>query len=256
MAASDLFYRYYDLLFEEKDYKDEVRLVLDLYRKTNHSLPLRVLEIGCGTGNHTVEFSKETEEVVAVDIDQRMVRLTRDKLEESGLENVTVYDTPIEELAEEGFDVAVALFNVITYLPDTATLNTLMKAVAERLMPGGIFIFDCWNGIASIIDPPASKSSALECDGLRIDTVVSASTDLIGQLSDIRYEITVSDGDREIERGQVTLGQTLWTPMQILDAIRCAGLESVSTAPFPYEERALCENDRKMIFCCRKPLVA
>ena len=42
---------------------------------------LSILEIGCGTGNHTVELAKKVSQVLALDIDPQMVALAKDKIE-------------------------------------------------------------------------------------------------------------------------------------------------------------------------------
>mgnify|MGYP001594940493 CR=1 FL=1 len=46
---------YYDLFYQSKDYKKESEFIINLLRKHNVK---RILDVGCGTGNHIVILKK------------------------------------------------------------------------------------------------------------------------------------------------------------------------------------------------------
>ena len=75
MAAESLFYQYYDVLFAGKDYSAETDLMFQLSRRYGIGEPASVVEIGCGTGNHTEHFaSRRLKQLTAIDIDPHIDR--------------------------------------------------------------------------------------------------------------------------------------------------------------------------------------
>jgi SAM-dependent methyltransferase len=96
-----------------------------------------ILELNCGTGADAVYLGQRGVHVLATDVSQEMVALTRQKVMQAGLENmITVQQRTIEQLDEIGpalFDGVVSNFgglNCVANLPDTG------RALAERLKPG------------------------------------------------------------------------------------------------------------------------
>ena len=62
-----MFYRFYDALFASKDYTGEIERALALAEiRTGVA---RILEIGAGTGNHTIACAKLCHYMVGVEID-------------------------------------------------------------------------------------------------------------------------------------------------------------------------------------------
>jgi len=48
---------YYDLLYKEKNYAEEAEYIHGLIQKNTPGAKT-ILELGCGTGQHAVEFSR------------------------------------------------------------------------------------------------------------------------------------------------------------------------------------------------------
>ena len=249
--GKDLFYEYYDVLYKDKDYLEETDLVFELSRKYGLGFPNKILEIGCGTGNHTKFLAERVKSLVAVDIDKKMVSLAKEKMKKLGLKKVKIIGAPVEELTQGGFDLAVALFNVITYIPDITSLNCFIKAVAKNLKPGGIFVFDCWNGAAAIMDPPKVKRSLIKLGTKKISYVLIPETDFYNQKTTMNYEIVVSSGKSK-QVGGFSFNQTLWMPREIKSSLVAAGLEIIFVSPFLEPEREVSEKDWKIMFCVRK----
>ncbi|WP_407355075.1 class I SAM-dependent methyltransferase [Methanolobus sp. WCC5] len=99
----------------------------------------KVLEIGCGTGEFTIELSKHCKGVVALDISSGMVEFARKKAHWARRDNI--------ELVNSGFltyDPAERKFNVIVtqlvlhHLPDFWKLAAL-KNISSMLEPEGRF---------------------------------------------------------------------------------------------------------------------
>ena len=246
-----LYDKYYDLIYQAKDYKKETDLIFDLSGKFGIKYPQKILEIGCGTGNHTKFLSKSGKDLVAIDIDFEMVKIAQKKL--SGSPNVKIIHTPVETLKEKNFDLVIAMFNVVTYIDNTSQLIQFMKGVAKRLNRNAVFIFDCWNGVAAIKDPPGRlKKTTVKQGGLLLKCNLTSQTVLFNQKTKLNYQIMVKKGRLLIEQGNSSFDQTLWTPMQIKDAIFEAGLGLVLCCPLMQPEKEASEKDWKIMFVAKK----
>jgi len=247
-----LFYKYYDLLYQDKDYSRETNIVLQLSKEYGLGVPKNVLEIGCGTGNHTAYLAKNGQaKITAIDIDPKMVQIAKNKLKKFSKRRLKILHTGVENLKDSDFDLALALFNVVNYIPSAAELSSFMKGVAKRLAPGGIFVFDCWNGVAVIRDPPKRKVTLLKHRGKKITTRLDPDTDFINQKTKLNYEIKVTNGKRT-QRGYFSFTHTLWTPRQIREAAEGAGLNVLFCSPNMQVGKKAKDTDWKIMFCCQK----
>ncbi len=253
LPKSELFHRYYDALFTNKDYAAEVASLKRLHSQWGAGLAGPILEIGCGTGSHTMEIAKWGRPMTAIDIDSDMVAKTAQKLRDGAIDNVTLRHCPVEQLDQHDFSLATAMFNVVTYLGDGAALSSFLGAIAKRLSSGGILIFDCWNGVAALRSPPGSKESSVMVGEKSISCSLTSTTDLFAQKTRLTYEIEVRDRTGELlESGKHAFMQTLWTPMQIMDAMQLAGLETCAATPLHDQSRHAGHDDWKIMFVGRK----
>lgn len=252
MAINNLFYQYYDTLFKHKGYRKETEMVFSLCEKFGIKNPKKILEIGCGSGNHTVLLSKKVEQIVAIDIDQNMINLVSKKIKKLGIKNITLEKTDIEKLKEQNFDLIIALFNVVTYLPNFEVLENFMKAAADRLKPKGLLIFDLWNGIAAILDPPKTKIIKLDLNGKKIKSKLTPKTDFFKQLVQLNYQLTIYQDSNVERQDSFSINQTLWTPMQIQNALDKAGFETLFCSPLLKPNSKAKARDWKIMFCAKK----
>lgn len=252
MADLNPFYKYYDLIFSSKDYLSEIDSVFTIASQYSRRPFERILEIGCGTGNHTIILAQRKVSVVALDTDKQMISLAQQKALDKGLNNVQFFCDRIENLQCNDIDLALALFHVVTYISDADCLVSFFHAVKSILVPGGIFIFDCWNGVAALHDPPRSKTTEFVCQDKKIICALTNETDLFLQITTLNYQITVFDSSgKEIESGKYLINQALWTPMQIKSALKKVGLEVLKICK-PFQSGCDAENsDWKIMFVCQ-----
>lgn len=248
---SNLFYQYYDALFQSKNYAKEVSSLLTLAKKYGISKPQKVLEIGCGTGNHTIHLAKQVKDLIALDTDPLMIQMAVKKIKLKKIKNVRIENTSLETLRYKDFDLATAIFNVINYIPTYSQLISFTKGVASSLRKDGLFIFDCWNGIAGILDPPKSKKTIVADNGKKITCLLTPKTDFFNQRTTLTYRLSVSEG-KVVKKGTYLLTHTLWTPMQIKDSLSQAGLEIKQCSPLMKINQAATAKDWKILFCCKK----
>jgi ubiquinone/menaquinone biosynthesis C-methylase UbiE len=97
-----------------------------------------VVDLGCGTGTFTVAIAPHVGRVVAADVSPAMVTYLRRRIEEAGLDNVTVVEAGFMSYQHDGVlaDV-VHTRNALHQIPDFHKGIALAR-IAEILRPGGI----------------------------------------------------------------------------------------------------------------------
>ncbi len=255
MPECDLFYAVYDDLFADKDYAREVRLVLEL-GLGDVPAPARILEIGAGTGNHSFACAGLGHEITAVEIDGNMMRMLRAKLEQGTPElaaRIHPFAGKVESMAKGRFDLAMAMFNVVNYLPDLDSLLSFMRGVADRLSPGRGFVFDAWNGVAALLDPPKARQQVVETPTHRINLSLAGKCDRMRLSVLLTYNIErTAKADGLVETGVYCMEHRLWPSQVLLEAARMAGFELVGLYPLLDTSRIATESDWKVMFHCRK----
>jgi SAM-dependent methyltransferase len=251
MHSSHLFYTYYDTLFSAKNYAGEIEKVFQLC-SSYHLQPLEnILEIGCGTGNHTLELARINDiHVTAVDVDSKMLALAQTKADKVHNRNISFIS---DRSTAKNVDLCVALFNVVNYICVDDGLSNFFTNIAESLRLQGVFIFDCWNGTAALLDPPGSKAYEQYCDGQKVCCYLTSQTDVIKKITILNYQLDLfNQAGNKIESGNHQIEHRLWTPEQIKSALRESGFK-VKTVCIPFKfDLAATETDWKIMFVCRK----
>jgi SAM-dependent methyltransferase len=132
--------------FRERRNQESLALLLESLRLAGGE---SVLEIGCGTGAVTLPLADAVGahgRVVAVDISEPMLGSARQRVEESGLHNVTLLAGDAQVMAFEpaAFDIATSRMGVMFF----ADPVTAFRNIGGALKPGGRLVFACWAPIA------------------------------------------------------------------------------------------------------------
>lgn len=141
----------------------------------------RVLDVGCGTGEHALFFAACGLEVVGLDASAMAVRRATDRARERGL-SVRFVEADVQELAGLG-----DTFDTIT---DSGCLHTLSdEAMAETirgahavLRPGGTYWLLCFNEHATGPGPrrmTRERIAELFADGWNVKSIESAKFQLV-----------------------------------------------------------------------------
>ena len=83
---------------------------------------------------------------VAVDIAEPMLGVARQRVDESGMRNVTLLlgDAQVMAFEPSAFDVATSRMGVMFFADPVAAFRN----VGHALKPGGRFVFACWAPLA------------------------------------------------------------------------------------------------------------
>lgn len=188
----DQYARYYDLLYRDKDYAGEARFVSE--RLKAHGVSgQELLELGCGTGRHALEFARLGYRVTGVDLSENMVKHARERAR--GLSpdlgaylQFTAGDVRTVRL-EQIFDAVISLFHVMSYQTTTEDLRAAIKTAFTHLKPGGVFLFDFWYGPAVVVDPPVVRVKRLEDADLEVTRIAEPSIQAEQQCVVVNYHV-------------------------------------------------------------------
>jgi SAM-dependent methyltransferase len=158
---------FYDDLYESKDYAAEADYVDSLIQQYS-SRAQSLLDLGCGTGRHAIEFAEKGYTVVGVDRSSEMIMRAqghREELLPHIRERVAFEQCDIRDLRlGRRFDVVVSLFHVVSYQISNDDLIAAFTTATTHMQTNSLFIFDCWYGPGVLTDPPAVRTKSF-CSG-------------------------------------------------------------------------------------------
>ena len=106
-----------------------------------------VLDLGCGTGEHTAFFARQGVRAVGIDHSESMIDMAREY--ESRGEGRFVLADAVEAPAllekEPPFGLVLCLGNMIPHVTEDAELDALLRAAHDLLLPGVLFLIQILN---------------------------------------------------------------------------------------------------------------
>lgn len=129
----------YDSLINDVDYKKWVDYYYKIFQRYALN-PKLGLDLGCGTGNMTTEFSCRGIEMTGVDISEDMLMVAREKSE--GMDILYLNQDMTDFELYGTVDFIVSSLDCVNYVTDKRELLKVFKLVNNYLDPGGLFIFD------------------------------------------------------------------------------------------------------------------
>lgn len=112
-----------------------------LERELAMTAPLRVLDVPCGTGRHSLELARRGHRVTGVDFNHKVLERARNLAAGAGLD-VDFRQGDMRELAfEAAFERAICHWGSFGYFDDAGNADFLRR-VGRALAPGGAFFLD------------------------------------------------------------------------------------------------------------------
>lgn len=127
--------RLYDVIQSGYDYNRDIDFLRSILNAHDSTVQL-VLEIGCGTGEHTRRLVDAGFEVTAVDKHAGMLTAAREKCDANFIQGAL----PALHL-DGSYELIIAIRGVINHI-GPEELRPALSAIEARLETGGLFIFD------------------------------------------------------------------------------------------------------------------
>jgi SAM-dependent methyltransferase len=108
--------------------------------------PLRVLDLPCGQGRHSIELARRGYDVTGVDLSEAMLAVARERATAASVTVRFLAGDMRQPLPGEHFDLVLNLYTSFGYFADEADDARVAAAAAAMLVPGGRFVLEVING--------------------------------------------------------------------------------------------------------------
>ena len=227
----------YDSVYRGKNYEDECNLLHKLFNNFKEGNITSVLDLGCGTGNHSIHLAAKGYEVSGVDRSDEMLDLARLKAKERDLPvNFYCGDIKTIDLGKK-FDAVIVMFAVLGYQSTNEDVIQTLKNIRRHLRAGGLLIFDVWYGPAVLSQKPGDRVSIVEDNNLKIIRLSSGVLDTFRHICNVTYNVYKIEGKEVVDETVEVHQMRFFFPQELRFFLNITGFEIVHIGPFPeYEE--------------------
>ena len=229
----------YDLLYQDKNYQEESRLIDRLLQSHGDGQLRSVLDLGCGTGNHAIPLAQIGYEVFGVDRSAGMLEAARQKTA-GGNKNgkLRFVQADIRDFTvERTFDAALMMFAVLGYQLENRDVLAALRTARRHLREGGIFIFDFWYGPAVLRQGPSERIKVISTDRGQLLRVAAGDLDLERHLCTVKYRLWRIEDDRLTGQDEEIHCMRYFFPLELNLFLESAGFLPVRFGAFPEFDR-------------------
>ena len=120
---------------------DFIDACLKQYGPTNAK---RLLDIGCGAGRHIMNLAQRGYQLAGIDASPDMVSYVEQEAKQAR-RPITVSLGDLRHLSIRGtYDAAFCFMDTFRFLLTNEEITTHLRAVADRLVTGGLYLLDFW----------------------------------------------------------------------------------------------------------------
>jgi SAM-dependent methyltransferase len=216
----------------------------------------RVLDIGCGCGDTTLEAARRVGlngSALGVDISTPMVSRAKERAEAERLNaSFIVADATSHALEPGSADVLISRFGVMFFAEPQRAFANLRTAVR----PGGRVAFICWQPLAlnewfmvplraslkhvpRVPDPdPDEPGPFAFADERKVTRILEGAgfTDVMMRREQVKLDIAAGRGFEAGVTGACTIGPTARALREVSEEQRTAGIEEVRAALMPFSD--------------------
>lgn len=131
---------------------------LEIILKHIGSEPVRILDVGGGSGRYTIELAKKGHYVTLNDLSNKSLELAKNKISKLGLNDKVNYlegDVLNLEINEESYDAVICEGSTFSYIADP---SHFLKIARKVLKPGGLLLVT----VASLFGVLLNRSSVVK----------------------------------------------------------------------------------------------
>lgn len=186
-SVFNLYSRYYDLLYRDKDYAAEVAYIID--RLTQHGvMGSALLEFGSGTGQHGRLLAERGFRVTGIERSAEMVAKAQ------SVPGFTCQQGDICTVQlGRNFDAVLSLFHVVSYQTTNTAVQAVFARAAAHLQSGGLLLFDIWYSPAVYAQRPAVRVKRMADAAVEVTRIAEPKLYPNGNRVDVHYNFFIRD---------------------------------------------------------------
>lgn len=190
-------------------------------KEIGHVKSTKILDIGCGTGRHSIELSERGYSVTGIDLSRSMIERAREKSQERGVEvNFCVADARSLEY-ESQFDLVIMLCEGAFPLMETDEMNyQILENASRALKTKGKLVFTTLNGLFPLFHSVKQFINSGSDKGVSSEHTF----DLMTFRDHSVYE-TVDDSGNKLS---LTCNERYYVPSEIIWLLKSAGFSEAA----------------------------
>ncbi|MGI6150255.1 MAG: class I SAM-dependent methyltransferase [Limnochordia bacterium] len=187
-------------------------------KELNYNKSLKILDVGCGTGRHTIELTKRGYAVTGVDLSEAQLRKARQK---AGAEKqkIEFLQCDARNLPfRDEFDAAIMLCEGAFPLMETDEMNfAILQSVTRALKTPAKFVFTTLSGLYRLFrEHPRAERQQGEATGRE-------SFDIMTMRSRDFFAFTDDDGQRH----EIVVSERYYLPVEIRWLLKSLGYRNI-----------------------------
>ena len=144
----ELFQNYAETYETEEFTKGTIGEIDFIEKEINHNKSTKILDIGCGTGRHSIELAKRGYNVTGIDLSECMLERAIEKAKEAKVEVEFIKADARDLKFEKKFDLALIICEGGFPLMETDEMNfMILQSAAKSLKDKGKLILTTLNGL-------------------------------------------------------------------------------------------------------------
>lgn len=183
---------YYNAFYQDKNYRAEALQVDGMLKKYGKDIS-KIINYGCGTGRHDLEFTKLGYQCTGIDMSPLMIEIAQKNAKAKKAEiDFSVADIRTYE-SREKYDAVISLFHVMSYQNSNEDILSAFRSARSALEPGGLFLFDVWYGSGVLSDKPVVRVKEIEDEKNKLVRIARPVMHEKSNVVDVCYEVFVID---------------------------------------------------------------
>lgn len=238
--------RFYDLLYQDKDYKVECDFLEKVFSEFSTRRINSILDLGCGTGAHSLILSKKGFHSTGIDQSKTMINQAKEKALKENLK-IEFFKKDIRTMnLHKKFDAIILMFAVFSYQTKNADVKSVFRTIKKHLNPGGVFFFDCWFGPAVLNQKPTERIKKMNLGSEEIIRTAKPILDLMNNTVTVNYSVFKKKADKTLNMIKENHAMRYFFPLEIYFFANNFGLKILKICPFMSLKRKLSFNDWNM----------
>lgn len=137
-----------DKIFKSVKFRGHTDRQVDFIAKVLKLKPSqKLLDVGCGTGRHSILFAKKGNDVTGIDISKKYLRMAKADARRNGVSCKFLFGDMRKIRFSEEFDAAINLFSSFGYFEKKSDDLKTLVAIKKALKKGGKLVVDTINGV-------------------------------------------------------------------------------------------------------------